>query len=298
MLEVEVSLLNGDQGAPVAGGRRRSRGSLRSRVTLWNAAVMAATLTALMLAAIHEERGQIVRTEAAHARALLEHLARMPEFQGDIATVRSHLELMRESLRASGDALALAPRAERILAPEDPGTRLVATRSLSLRQGEFDLRYVSDGDRIRRSLRRSVAMHILYGLVALAALVAGTEWILRANLVVPLRSLSRQLDHMRDGRGWLAHPPHTDEELSGVARAVGDLGPALERQVNEWIQAERRAAVALALRSIRSRLRESEDQAAAGASAVVQAERDRYARLLADEERAAFASQAHTAAGG
>ena len=295
---LEVSLMNGVQGAPVAGGRRRSRGSLRSRVTLWNAAVMAATLTALMLAAIHEERGQIVRTEAAHARALLEHLARMPEFQDDVGTVRSHLELMRESLRASGDVLALAPRAERILAPENPGARLVATRSLSLRQGEFELRYVSDGDRIRGALRRSVAMHILYGLAALAALVAGTEWILRANLVVPLRSLSRQLDHMRDGRGWLTHLPHTDEELAGVARAVGDLGPALERQVNEWIQAERRAAVALALRSIRSRLRESEDQTATAASAVVQAERDRYARVLADEERAVFARQAHAAAGG
>ena len=288
--------MDGVQGVAVKAGKRPSRASLRSRVSLWNAAVMAATLTVLTVVAIHEERGQIVRTETAHARALLDHLARMPEFQGDVGTVRSHLELMRESLRAFGDALALAPRAERILAPEDPGARLVATRSLSLRQGEFELRYVSDGDRIRRALRRSVAMHILYGLAALAALVAGTEWILRANLVVPLRSLSRQLDDMRDGRGWLTRLPHTDEELAGVARAVGDLGPALERQVNEWIEAERRAAVALSIGSIRARLRESEDHTSADAS--VQAERRRYALALADEERAAFASQAHTATGG
>ncbi len=294
---LEKSLMDGVQGAAVKGGKRPSRARLRSRISLWNAAVMAGTLTVLTLAAIHEERGQIVRTETAHARALLDHLARMPEFQGDVGTVRSHLELMRDSLGASGDVLALAPRAEEAAVPENAGAgRVVAMRTLSLHEGEFDLRYVGDRDRLRRALQRPVAMHLFYGLAALAALVAGTEWILRANLVVPLRSLSRQLDHMRTGRGWLARLPHTDEELAGVARAVGDLGPALERQVHEWIEAERRAAVALSIRSIRARLRESQGHTSADAS--VQAERHRYDQALADEESAAFARQAQTAAGG
>ncbi len=280
--------------------QRRPRASLRLRVSLWNAVVVAGTLTALTVAAIHDEGRQIVRTEAVNAQALLDHLARMPEFQGDAATVRSHLELMRESLRASGDALALRMRVEGTAPPATARAgRLVATRSLSLRQGEFDLVYVSDGARLRLALRRSIAMHLLYGVAALAALIAGTEWILRANLVIPLRSLSRQLDHMRDGRGWLPRLPHTDKELAGVARAVGDLGPALERQVNEWIEAERRAAVALAIRSIRSRLCEPRGHPKGDASDLdAQAERDRIARALLAEEIAAFGSRAQMAPGG
>ncbi len=277
----------------VAAEKRRPRASLRLRVGGWNAAVMAGTLTALALATIHEERRQIVRTEVANAQALLQHLARMPEFQADAGTVGSHLELMRESLNASGDALVLAPRGEG--SPPPTATRagqVVATHSLSLRQGEFDLVYVSNGARLHTALRRSVAMHFLYGVAALAALIAGTEWILRANLVVPLRSLSRQLDHMRDGRGWLPHLQHTDEELAGVARAVGDLGPALERQVNEWIEAERRAAVALAIRSIRSRLCEPRDHPDGDSCPDARAERDRIARALLAEESAAFGSRA------
>lgn len=280
-----------------AGERRRPRASLRLRVSGWNAAVMAGTLTALALATIHEERRQIVRTEVANAQALLQHLARMPEFQVDARMVRSHLEHMRESLSASGDALALAPRGEGSPAPiTTRAGRVVATHSLSLQQGEFDLVYVSDGARLRTALRRSIAMHFLYGVAALAALIAGTEWILRANLVVPLRSLSRQLDDMRDGRGWLPRLQHTDEELAGVARAVGDLGPALERQVNQWIEAERRAAVALAIKSIRSRLCEPRAHPRGDASDLdAEAERDRIARALLAEENAAFGSRAQAA---
>lgn len=293
--------MNGVRGGHVTGNKRRPHASLRLRVSLWNAAVMAGTLAALMVATIHEERRQIVRSEAANAQALLDHLARMPEFQGDAGTVRSHLELMRDSLRASGDALALAPRAAGTSPPTSTRAgRVVATRSLSLRQGELDLVYVSDGARLRMALRRSIAMHFLYGVAALAALIAGTEWILRANLVVPLRSLSQQVDHMRDGRGWSPRLPHTDEELAGVARAIGDLGPALERQVNEWIEAERRAAVALAIRSIRSRLCEPRDHHPKGDASDLdaQAERDRTARALLAEESAAFGSRAQTAPGG
>lgn len=297
MARAEDAVMMNDSGKK----KRRAGLSLRLRVSLWNAAVVTTTLMALTLAAIHRERRQIVRTESANADALLAHLASMPEFQRDVATVSAHLERMRRSLRASGDGLALVARPDAAAAAQnawDGG--IVTTRRLSLREGEFDLRYLRDPQRLRKALRRSVAMHLSYGFIALVALIAGTEWILRSNLVGPLLLLSRQLDHMRDGRGWLPRVLHTDQELAVVARAVGDLGPALARQVDEWIQAERRAAVALAIGRIRARLGEAHVGASGDATGleVVRAERDRIAGALAAEEATAFASRTPTATGG
>lgn len=282
------------------------RVSLRFRVSLWNAGVMALTLAALTGAAIYEERRQFVRTEATNGAALLEHLARMPQFQADVETLASQLELMRESLQASGsdiDLVPLVPQASR--AAEAETRSVTATRTLSLREGAFRLRYLTNPDRLQKTLRRSIGMHLLYGLVALAALLGGTEWILRRSLVLPLGALSRQIERMRDGRGWLPRERHTDEELAGVARAVAELGPALERQVHEWIEAERRSAVALAIRRIRARLAgpaphdaleapvaetQTHDGLAQDARShdALHAERDRIARALADEERITF----------
>lgn len=260
---------------------------LRWRVSLWNAGVIASTLAVLTGATIYEERRQLVRAEVSNATALLEHLAHMPEFQADVETVASHLALMRESLRAAGGDLDLVPAIQE--APPATGegaSQVTATRALSLREGAFRLRYLTNPDRLQSALRRSIAMHLLYGFVALTALLGGTEWILRKNLVVPLQLLSRQIEGMRDGRGWLRKERHTDEELASVAHAVAELGPALERQVSEWIEAERRSAVALAIRNIRGRL------AVPKSRYELEAATERVAWALADEERATFGETA------
>ncbi len=54
---------------------RPPRLSLRFRISVWNAGVIALTLAALTFATAYQERRQLVRTESAHARALLEHLS-------------------------------------------------------------------------------------------------------------------------------------------------------------------------------------------------------------------------------
>jgi len=59
------------------------RSSIRERMRFWIVAVSTATLVAFSAAAILQERRQLLETEAVHASALLEHLAHMPEFQGD-----------------------------------------------------------------------------------------------------------------------------------------------------------------------------------------------------------------------
>jgi hypothetical protein len=106
----------------------------------------------------------------------------------------------------------------------------------------------------RRAVWRAVAIHAAHALAALVALLGATEWILRRNLVVPLRALAHQIELIRDGRGWDPHLPPSDAEIGEVATSLERLGPSLERQVHEWIEAERRSAAASVLARLRSSL--------------------------------------------
>lgn len=66
---------------------------------------------------------------------------------------------------------------------------------------------------------------------------------------------------MRDGRGWQPHLETATQELSQLSTALVELGPGLERQVREWIEAERRSAVALILVRLRVSLDEAQRRA-------------------------------------
>lgn len=61
---------------------------------------------------------------------------------------------------------------------------------------------------------------------------------------------------MQRGGGWHTILPQTDSELEALAGAVKQLGPGLESQVHQWVEAERRAAVALLFNAVRSQIRE------------------------------------------
>jgi hypothetical protein len=238
-----------------------SRVSLRARLRLWTIAVFTATLAVFTGAGIVEERRQMLRNETDQGKALVAHVAGMPEFNAPstFPQAASHVAAIRGLLRAGGADLDLAPRS-----PKQPGdsappskstTGVLATRQISLADGSFELRYRKDPNRFRQMAARSVTMHLLHAVLALVGLVAGTEWILRRKLLAPLAKISHQVDHMRRGGGWLTTLPRTDMELEGLAGAVKDLGPGLEGQVHEWIEAERRAAVALCLATVRAQIR-------------------------------------------
>jgi hypothetical protein len=83
----------------------------------------------------------------------------------------------------------------------------------------------------------------------------------------------------------------TDAELEALAVAVKTLGPGLEQQVHQWVEAERRAAVALVSNDVRNRLRGPlrEVRALAGDLSVrnllVPAEKRKVRSLLADIDR-------------
>ncbi|MGH9367798.1 MAG: hypothetical protein ACRD3M_09015 [Thermoanaerobaculia bacterium] len=234
------------------------RRSLRLRLNGWTIAVFGLTLAAFTGAGILQERRELIRTETAQARGLLAHLADMPEFQASFESAASRLASIRELLRATGADLVLAPVDRRASGQDSarPASGVLAAREISLHEGPFELRYRSDPQRLQEATRRAAAIHILHGVLALAALTAGTEWILRRRLVAPLQKISHQVDHMRKGGGWLPILPPTDSELEGLAAAIKDLGPGLERQVHQWVVAERRAGIALALKNVRDELRE------------------------------------------
>lgn len=262
------------------------RSSIRARMRFWTVTVSTLTLTAFTGAGILEERQRLLETESGHASALLEHLGHMPEFQGTAADAARRLALLHESLGPVRGTLELAvPGSGDAPLPRS----VLARRRLSLRDADLELRYRADPVRLARLTRRAVLIHSVHGLVTLAALLAGTEWILRRKLMAPLHAISHEVDLMRDGRGWVPRLPGTDEELRELSEALRGLGPALEQQVHEWIEAERRGAVALALARTRRPLREARVRVLRllaeleGAGVEPALDRERRMRSLADE---------------
>ena len=232
--------------------------SIRARLRLWTVSVSTVTLVGFTATGILEERRQLLATEAGHAAALLEHLTHMPEFNGTAEEARGRVALLHGSLSAIGGSLELARRGS---SDGSPSKAILARQRLGLRDADLELRYRVDPARVRDLTRRPVLIHSLHGVVALAALIAGTEWILRRKLLVPLQAMSHQVALMREGHGWTPRLPGADEELRSLAEALSGLGPGLERQVHEWIEAERRGAAALALARVRQPLRQTRDRA-------------------------------------
>lgn len=264
----------------------RSR-SLRRRIAGWTVAVFGATLAILTAAAVVEERSRILGIEAASARSLLAHLSEMPELSGGRDQARAAFAAIRQALAAAGSSIDLVPAGS---PPAPAGTEL-ARRAVALREGPYELRYRADPVRLAAFARRSILVHAALGVLTLAALLGGTEWILRRKLLGPLHQISHQVNHMQRGGGWIPLLPPTDAEISELAGAVKGLGPALEDQVRTWIEAERRAAVSLALSELRGRLLEPQRRALAllgdlQASGLVRpSAKPRVRAVIADIER-------------
>ena len=262
--------------------------SLRGRIIAWTTGVFGLTLGVFAVIWIGEVRSQIRDLEAAQARALLGHLAGMPEFQADERVARARLASLLPSLRRAGGEIRLVGLdTDNLTIPQ---TESLARWPLSLGGRAFELRYASDGKRLAKLTKRIAVAHSAQALLAVAALLLGLWWILTRNLVVPLREICRALDRMRLGGGWRFATPQTDAELSPLVQAVANLGPGLEEQVYEWITAERRTAVATALSSIergvavplarlRTAMAESEE------SPAPPEERERRRALRADLDR-------------
>jgi len=217
---------------------------------------MAITMTVFTAAGVADERRRAVDGERAAAHALLDHLSSMPQLHSDWDTAQRHLSTLNATLAGLGSRLVLvAPLSPGAAAAHSGSPEVVVARSaLQLGGSRLELEYRSEPDRLWHITTRAVVFHSIHGLIALVALFAGTALVLHRNLVEPLGSITHAIERMGAGRGWLAHLPATDGELAGLAEAVSTLGPGLEGQVRQWIEAERRAAAILVLRRVERRL--------------------------------------------
>lgn len=288
--------------SPLAAEIPATGGSLKTKLRAWTIAVFAATLAIFTALGIIQERQQMVELETERARALLAHLAGMPDLAQTREAGLAHLQPLRDLLAATGADVEFLPVTA--ASPDGPAAKFVLTsRLVALREGAFELRYSVDPGRYREMAQRNVVTHVVHGLLALAVLVAGFEWILRRYLEGPLKTISHQVLLMRHG-GWLPRLPKTDRELEELNRAIAGLGPTLENQVHQWIEAERRAAMADVLRSLRRDLEEPRRRVLAGASDLqarhliapearpklraLLDDLDKVSHVLADEEQRRF----------
>lgn len=259
--------------------------SLGRRLRRWIALPFTATIVILTAGAVVEERHLVLDIETANGESLVAHLASMPEFRANRAAAAANAERLDSALRGAGIRLDVVP------ATTPRSSEVIASRTIELAEGRFLLRYRSDAPWLARLLKRALAFHLVLGAVALGILLAGSNWILRARLVEPLRRMAHQVRFMQTGGGWKPKLPASDTELADLGEALEALGPALHAQVEEWLEGERRAAAARALSELRARLREPQHRALAllgdiqAQGLVAPSAKPKLRALVADVER-------------
>jgi hypothetical protein len=231
--------------------------SLRWRLGGWTIVIVSLTLIVATSIRVVDANRRMIARETSGANALLGRLVANQEMQRDVGDARAWLQIVQPALGAEYASVALVPTS----APVPTDERLLARRPLSYREGNYELRYLLSRERFAATAREAVVFHAVHGVLTLLLLLAGMEWILRRRLLVPLHQLSHQVKHMGAGGGWQPVLPETDFEILEIRSAVRDLGPALAGQVDEWIQGEKRAAVALAISRLRAQLREPQRRA-------------------------------------
>lgn len=224
--------------------------SLRRRIRLWTCLVTGLTFTVLTAVAVVEERQHVLSFQRGAAEAMLLHLAQMPEVGRSYPAASGALEAMAPPLAQSGVHLSVA-FAESV----DVG-EVLARRPLLVGDRWYELRYSVAPGWARQVTLRALVSHTVLGVAMMVLTILGIEHILARKLLRPLAAMAHQVRHMRRGGGWEPRLPETDDELTDLAAALRELAPALDAQVHEWIDAERRAAVMLALGDVRQKLSE------------------------------------------
>ena len=217
--------------------------SLRRRLDLTIAVLLATTVALLTIASGIMARTELLQGQQTQAAALLEHLLQMQprsesELQTEIDKLAAHLE-------SSGATLTVKD------ARSQTGTKLAVERAIHGMPGRV-LQYEISNAQVSRLTRSLVAMHLVAGVVALIAIIGAVEWTLRRRLLAPLQRFRTMLDEMAT-QGWSSTLPEVDAELAALRSALGNVGPALTVRTLEWFRHEQRresAAAATRLRTI------------------------------------------------
>jgi len=210
-------------------------GSFRFRTGLFVTLILTITVAIMTVVTIVQVQRELARRDAVYGAAVIDHLVAMQTPLSTSQEFREQIERLRPYLDRVGASVELVVDGEEARAGD---ARLV------LLDGEYSLRYVTRGDRTASLTREALLVHLVHGVITLVALLLVVEWGLRRRIFAPLDAMRRQLEHIRRG-GRVAGLPPVDHELDGLSSAVRGIGPAVERQVAEWIETDRRATVAL-----------------------------------------------------
>jgi hypothetical protein len=251
--------------------------SLRFRMGASLVLTLTVVMVGVTILSVFDSRREQAATERTHAVALLDHLAQMTAFRVGEAPARRELETFSHYLRGAGIQVDMIP----IPSPgdRDVAAMAVAERLVTVGGAPFLLLYTVDEARSRIMVRRTIFVHLWYGLLAIGATLAIAEWMLRRYVLFPLGVVENQLHRVGAGHGWLTLVPEVDREFDSLATEVRALGPSLERQVWEWINADRRANVALILSLLRGRTAETFSRAAAALEDLTEVRPDLADRL-------------------
>jgi HAMP domain-containing protein len=231
----------------VAGTTAPPPTSLRRRLDVTIAALLAATVVILTIASGIMARLELVRAQEAQAAALLEHLLGMkpqsePALRMEISKLAAHLD-------SSGATLSVRAANSR-----SANAGLTVERAIDGMPGRV-LQYEISNAQVSRLTRSLVAMHLVAGVLALIAIIGAVEWTLRRRLLAPLRRFRIMLDEMAT-QGWTSTLPEVDAELAALRYALGNVGPALTARTLEWFRHEQRRESAAAVTRLRTIIEE------------------------------------------
>lgn len=231
----------------VAGAKAPPPTSLRRRLDVTIAALLAATVVILTIASGIMARLELVSGQKAQAAALLEHLLGMkpqsePALRMEINKLAAHLE-------SSGATISVKAADSR-----RANGGLTVERAIDGMPGRV-LQYEISNTQVSRLTRSLIAMHLVAGVLALIAIIGAVEWTLRRRLLVPLRRFRNMLDEMAT-EGWSSTLPEVDAELAALRSALGNVGPALTARTLEWFRHEQRRESAAAVTRLRTIIEE------------------------------------------
>ena len=208
-------------------------GSFRFRTGALVAVILTTAVAVMTIVAIAQVRRELAWRDAVYGEAVVDHLQAMRTPLSSSGEMREHIRRLQPYLAHVGAAVELLPESE-----------ASSGRQLPLLDGDYRLRYVTRSDRMAGLTRRAVIVHVAQGVIALVVLLLIVEWSLRRSIFGPLEVMRRELEHIRRG-GRVASLPPADRELAGLSSAVQGIGPAVESQIAEWVETDRRATVAV-----------------------------------------------------
>jgi methyl-accepting chemotaxis protein len=100
-------------------------------------------------------------------------------------------------------------------------------------------------ERVEAALARTLRIHVVHGLVTVAAMAFGIAWLLRTALLGPLRRILSAINVIERGTWEVDVPIPRGDEMAALTAAFNKVGRNLASTVHQFVQAEKLSLLAL-----------------------------------------------------